>query len=181
MLNYRNTPLHQISSPERVLGTTKVFGLSTITTDEAPSPPESPAAFSSLNLLQLPTNLSLLNLILSFSKPIISLSTAPPRPLSLSPPHPSQFHNPCLVFTPLPWTCLTGASASFRLSCSTASAQAKRVWTSRTPVSCKSTRITGRVDSATVPIGCEDGSIVGGGKELLDPLDVFNRFRLLSL
>jgi hypothetical protein len=84
MLNYRNTHLHQISSPERVLGTAKVLGLSTITAGEAPSPSESPAALSSLNLLQLPTNLSLLNLIISLSKPILSLSTTPPRPPSLS-------------------------------------------------------------------------------------------------
>jgi hypothetical protein len=76
MLNYRNTPLHQISSPERVLGTTKekeLLGLSTITAGEAPSPLESSATLSSLNLLQLPTNFSLLNLIISLSKPIISL------------------------------------------------------------------------------------------------------------
>ncbi|KAC8329573.1 hypothetical protein FH972_027264 [Carpinus fangiana] len=52
---------------------------------------------------------------------------------------------------------------------------------SRTPVSCESTRITGRVDSATVPIGCEDGSNVGGGKELLDPLDVLSVTFLLIL
>jgi hypothetical protein len=73
MLNYRNTPLHQISSPERILGTAKVLGLSTITAGKAASPPESPATLSSLNLLQLRTNLSLLNLILSLFKPILSL------------------------------------------------------------------------------------------------------------
>jgi hypothetical protein len=51
----------------------KVLGLSTITAGEAPSSSDSPATLSSLNLFQLPTNLSLLNLIISLSKPILSL------------------------------------------------------------------------------------------------------------